>query len=353
MVRCLLCHRNSIISRPMSEEMKTVQEIDRTISLQFDILVHQCQNHGCYKNWYQCDLTCGKAGHFDGYWKMIRHAKQCHLSDTFSVLKTVSMGTELIAHNVEPLDSFEFFGDDDEFETSLDLNPEGVDDSNIGTHFVVVPSMIVQDIPRFEGQTSCNTRCFQSISLNEFLNNCKTIGYYKAVSRLVTRAAYQTPTPPVEHISGPMLMIFLTIARLVLLTPDSVHRPLSYILSFFTNTCRYFMGRCYPSLPLPVTLSDFQSMILNATNTNSIRSILPIPCIIYNKKTEHTILSPTEVVPMIMFMPPNIKSNSGVCPRYRSTIKSESFYERRNRIPRQYLDIDNTVPSVMVYDAMV
>jgi hypothetical protein len=243
MVRCPLCHRNSIRSTPMTEEMKTVPEIDPIISLKFDILVHQCQNYGCHKKWYQCDLTyCGRIGHFESYWKMICHAKQCHSRDTFSFPKVVNTSAESVTYDAEPLDSFEFFGDNDEFETSLDQNPDNVGVSNSGTH-----SVVVQGIPRCYGQTMNKARCFQSISLNKFLNNCKTIGYYKAVSRLVTRAAYQTTTPPTEHISGPMLMVFLTIARLVLLTPDSVHHLLSYIFSFFTNTCCYFMGRCYPS----------------------------------------------------------------------------------------------------------
>lgn len=203
-------------------------------------------------------------------------------------------------------------------------------------------------VSSMEDLLSTNTS-FQSQSLNDHLSNCYQHGYYQAVSRIIARSAYQTPNPPSESIYGPWLMVFLHIAKLVSMTRGQAHEIISSILSFVFNALKCVMQKAYPRLPLPLTLGEFQSMVMNESNSNSLKSVLPIPYFFRNEETEHTILSPMELVPMTMFMPPQSSLLEGICDRYRSTVKSESFFERRNQIPRQYLEHAQSVPTILVY----
>ena len=154
--------------------------------------------------------------------------------------------------------------------------------------------------------------------------------------------------------ASPWLMAFLTIARIVLLTKNEVHELLASLLSFLDSVIRFFAvtAGVYPDMPLPITQANFQSMITNHTNTNSLKSILPIPHIEYDEHSEHSFSRPAELIAMMMFMPPHKAVKTGVCPRYSSTASSMSFLEKRRRIPAYYLSDYNTTPSVLVYITM-
>jgi hypothetical protein len=126
---------------------------------------------------------------------------------------------------------------------------------------------------------------------------------------MVARAAFQDKTRQGMGIDTPATWViaFLTIARIVLITTEEVHVLLSSILTFFNSIlyCVLVPLNIYPCMPLPISIGDFKSMITNATNTNSLKAILPVPHYEYVSETEHTFCSPTELIPMTMFMPPD------------------------------------------------
>jgi hypothetical protein len=192
---------------------------------------------------------------------------------------------------------------------------------------------------------------FSSLSLNSHLHNCKTYGYYRAVTLLICRAAYQTKNANDDDVPSPWLAAFITITRIVLLSKNEVHELLSTLLLFLNVVIRVCLVPLnkYPRMPLPKTKKDFHSMILNPTNTNSIKSILPMPFFEHSDETEHCIVSVMELVDMSMFMPIPKGQKEGVSLRHQSTVKSESFFEHRNKVPKCYREGKHSVPSVMAY----
>ena len=302
------------------------RDIRSPLLLSFSDLVtkHRCLNGTCRTTWYECDRSCCLSSRFPCIYttrgKLVRHLGQLHKAPPPQAAP-VLVNTNTSVGIADPF-----------------------------------PQITTQTttIPHVRLYPSITPHRFESESLNEHLHNCKTHGYYVAVSRLVCRAAYQEKTLHYEKIPSAWLMVFLNIARIVLLTKDDVHDLLSSVISFLDRLVRFFAVplKQYPDMPLPLSKSDFCSMITNPTNKNSIKAILPLPFIEHHEDSEHSFCRPTELIAMMMFMPPTKSVETEVCDRYRSTVKSQSYFQNRNRIPHTYFDPSNTIPSILVYMTM-
>jgi hypothetical protein len=145
--------------------------------------------------------------------------------------------------------------------------------------------------PSYGLATTGRSHSFESESLNNHNRNCVQHGYYNAAVQMVARASFQDKTQQGMGIDTPATWViaFLTIARIVLITTEEVHILLSSILMFFNSILYCVLGplNIYPAMPLPLSIGDFQSMITNATNTNLLKSILPVPHYEYISETEH------------------------------------------------------------------
>ena len=293
-----------------------------------NVLKNQCQNGDCGAEWYECDRSC-----------CLNPSLPCTYTTKIRLTRHLSRFHQPPA----PIQATIF--------NTVEI-PARIECPDVRFHVVNHPC---HNFDNFEQNSVHNlnppTHVFESVSLEKHLRNCKIHGYYGAVSRLVCRAAYQDKNAMEVDVASPWLMAFLTIARIVLLTKDEVHELLSSLLSFLDTVIRFFAVKAgvYPDMPLPITLSDFRSMITNHTNTNSIKSILPIPHIHYHENSEHSFSRPTELIAMMMFMPPIQSVNAGVCPRYYSTASSHSFLQKRSQIPAYYLSYQKTIPSILVY----
>ena len=285
------------------------------------VLKHKCQNGVCGVEWYECDHSCNLNPRLPCTYttklRLVRHLSRFHQP---------------------PLPK---------------QAPMALEPPNIRPHVVHHPCGNV-DQSEQQHHATPQPHVFESVSLEKHLRNCKIHGYYGAVSRLVCRAAYQDKNAMEADVASPWLMAFLTIARIVLLTKEEVHELLAGLLCFLDSLIRFFAVKAgvYPDMPLPITQANFRSMITNQTNTNSLKSILPIPHIEYHENSEHSFSRPTELIAMMMFMPPIQSVKNGMCPRYSSTVSSQSFSEKRNRIPAYYLSDYKTIPSVLVYMTM-
>ena len=95
-----------------------------------------------------------------------------------------------------------------------------------------------------------------------------------AASLLVARAALQNSTPTSSLIPLPNIMLFLYLAKLVLSTGRLELTNLAKVLSILVP---YVNIGEKEWAPVPCTVPDFRSMILNVSNSNSLVSIVPIP----------------------------------------------------------------------------
>jgi hypothetical protein len=319
------------------------------------VTVFCCTLQGCSNRLFQCDKSCDAGsrndtfGRLDNFFRHIRRyhpclvvGDSCHVDNqTQAVVVDMDMESE-------PTDEpFSFVQEDEDGNNGSGENSE-VDNPADVVEEVTLASTLEVQLPSLPRRAA---KPFKSDSLNDHLDNCSAFGYYGAACSLVARSGFQCKHPPFKDIPGPWLVAFLTIARIVLLTNEEVRTLLATLLTFTYGLLSYFLDKAnlLPELPLPVTTSDFQSMILNASNTHSLKSILPVPYFEHNAKTEHSFSSPTELVPMTMFMPPQSCIEEGVCDRYKSTVVSGAFFEKRNKIPAQYLSSIDETPTVLVY----
>lgn len=95
-----------------------------------------------------------------------------------------------------------------------------------------------------------------------------------AASFLVAQAAFQTTATPKTILPLPNIMLFLSLAKLVLSTGRLQLYNLSKVLSILYPYAHKLEKEW---APIPCTVSGFRSCILNVSNSNSLMSILPIP----------------------------------------------------------------------------
>jgi hypothetical protein len=342
---CSRCRSFSVRRRELGADEKVVRKSYQILDT---VTVHECTVFRCPAKWYKCDQSCRALRRVGNTTKtMVFHRRSTlkrHLEQKHD--GAICKAAEPDNDPGMPVDDQELPDEPqpyDHDQVQDQENPVRQEDS-ANTH--VTPqsysSLKIYPAPR---------KTFVSDSLNQHLENCTKHGYYEAVCRIVSRSACQEENASVGSVPSPWLFAFLSIARIVLLSNGEVHALLSSLTSFMYMILSFFLEklRLLPDLPLPLSVCDYTCMILNTSNTHSLKSILPIPHFSWNAKTEHTILSPTELVPMVLFMPPMASSKNGLCDRYRSTIKSESFFEKRNKVPLQYRSDNAETPAVLVY----
>jgi hypothetical protein len=186
---------------------------------------------------------------------------------------------------------------------------------------------------------------FESTSLRDFMGVATTYSYYSAVSRVVVNAVYQSNSLREQDANDQLVpkdfvVTFLYIARLVEVLGEQEAEMLSAVLSSFLK----LLGETESFVPqektalkkriqymynLPATTERFFSHIESPNNARSLRNLLPVPKISRNDATEHAMCSPTEVIPMAMFLPPLADKNSEGKEQYLSIVQSESFLEKK------------------------
>jgi hypothetical protein len=355
---CHLCKRHvKVESRPLRvAEPNRVEP--KMLTIGESVTKQLCL--GCHCSWYECDSTCKLGGfrhltraqhpcRFSKRANLFRHIRKFHLQSQASPVDDTPDPFD-VPDDLDPLEPIEQNEPDEGLQIEWDepSDPSLLVDSEFtrDPQTLITSPTLVLDI----GVPAPTPQQFTSPSLNDHLRNCQTSDYYTATKRLVFRAAHQNKFPPEEKIGSPWLICFLYIARIVMLTTAEVHELLSTVLVFFNGIAKLFLvpRNLYPSMPLPLTPYHFQSMITNGSNSNSLKSILPVPHLEHNPETEHSYSSLTELVPMTMFMPPSSCVTKGVCDRYSSSTKSELFFSKRNMIPAEYLNNED-VPTVLVF----
>jgi hypothetical protein len=192
---------------------------------------------------------------------------------------------------------------------------------------------------------------FQSNTMQDHLNNVRETSFFGAVTRLVCRSAHGGKERTKDEVPSQWIKLYLHVAHLVLMLGDDGRELLSEILIFFKRLCTSTLGRLLPlpDMPIPTTTQDFQSMVLNGSNKNSLHSILPIPQVDYLAPSEHAYSSLCELVATAMFLPPLSSIRLGVPARYKSMMHSELFFEQRNRVPRNFLEKADSTPCILAF----
>jgi hypothetical protein len=109
---------------------------------------------------------------------------------------------------------------------------------------------------------------------DKFRNQIVVGDAWSAASILVKQAAFQTAIVPAEMLPIPNIMLFLYLARLVMSSGLSQQHYLSKLLLMlylFADSSQKNWA------PIPCTEAGLRSCFLNASNSNSLVSILPIP----------------------------------------------------------------------------
>ena len=153
---------------------------------------------------------------------------------------------------------------------------------------IVVEEDSYQEYPTFDGEVvleeEVNDIRLESKLTTSDSSNSPSVRFQKlmvngeavlAASVLVAQALFQTPGDmSVATLPLPNIMLFLYLAKLVLSSGGLPQHNLSKVLAILYP----FAVKCEPEwAPLPVTVSGFQSRILNPSNSNSMMTILPIP----------------------------------------------------------------------------
>ena len=284
---CPWCKSDDIIVKPLQ------RNLDLRLAAS-GVTGHSCKNRHCLKSWYGCNQTCKRDVGWKGTMKcffkrrdnLLRHIKTQHARDAMKS----PPNHDTIMEN-EPDESFP---SNTEADQSMEHKPDESFpyqmEANENTR--LTPELLHYDAPLVihgdlnnpnaqvqENVQSPTPHVFVSDSLYYHRQNCIANGYYDAASVLVARSAYQERHASCSGIPSPWVISFLMIARIVMITGEEVHELLSSILLFFHEIAKYFLlkVKLFPKMPLPLTLQNFQSMILNESNTNSLKSILPIP----------------------------------------------------------------------------
>jgi hypothetical protein len=206
----------------------------------------------------------------------------------------------------------------------------------------------IEDCPPTLGPDSYS---FRSDTLKAHLKNTRETSFFGAVSRLVCRAAHGGEFRMKDSVPSQWINLFLSVAQLVLMLGLDGRETLSDILVFNKRLWNCTVGKLLrlPNMPIPTTTREFQSMILNGSNKNSLHSLLPIPHVDHLDQSEHAYCSLSELVATTMFLPPDSCVKRGVPERYQSMMHSELYFEQRNRIPRSYLQHADSVPCILAF----
>ena len=120
-------------------------------------------------------------------------------------------------------------------------------------------------------------KIFPETNTHTFFTKLVSKGIYPAVRDVVIRASYNTADVhyiTVQNVQDEDIHLFLTIAKLLTVIGSASRR---YLAESYVGLCR--RARVDTSIPLPITLEDFRSQVLNTSNKNSLASLLPRPSI--------------------------------------------------------------------------
>ena len=164
-----------------------------------------------------------------------------------------------------------------------------------------------------------------------------------------------------ETVSQSFVILYLNIDLLVSSNGEKENELFSEVLTSLFKIVReleHFLPRthilretCEYLYSIPITPKSFLSQLKQPSHQHSLHSILPIPEVLHNKKTEMGMCSPLELIAMAMFLPPFQKISEHNHHRYQSLVKSESFLRKRMKVPIEYSfhTRADTTPSVLVY----
>jgi hypothetical protein len=150
-----------------------------------------------------------------------------------------------------------------------------------------------------------------------------------AASVVVTQALFQTSVLSDTPLPVANVMLFLYLAKLVISTGQLQQGNLSKVLQILYP----YAEKCESSwAPMPCTVSGFTSRITNVTNSNSLVSILPIPC--PETLTDGHGYTPFREVLTHALMMKKFESQDTKDPKWKSLASSKKFKAFLQRIPQ-------------------
>jgi hypothetical protein len=155
-----------------------------------------------------------------------------------------------------------------------------------------------------------------------------------AASVLVTQALFQSPHLSETILPDANVRLFLYLSKLVISSGKTQQANLASVLQIlypYAEKCESSWG------PMPCTVSGFTSTITNVTNSNSLVSILPIPCP-ETLKDGHGYTPFREVLTHALMMK-KFDPRETKDPKWRSLANSNQFREILQRIPLQSPEI--------------
>ena len=258
---------------------------------------YQCLS--CQALWFTCNDECmtthgvrRRCSYFTKLWQVVRHYKTCHgsrvLKKRLTVAKPYDVRGQVAMQVDRVLEPAEL-----SFETLTDYqNDTGMDDCLLAAYdvsFFTQPFLTecTPHAPLFDGDLEPDMvepdlhydvpiRIKDPETNRErFLRLITEGNAVTAASVLVRQASFQDSRPSHDMLPLPNILLFLYLAKLVMATGRLQLSNLSKVLSILYP----YAHKLEPQwAPIPCTLSGFRSKILNVSNTNSLVSILPIPC---------------------------------------------------------------------------
>lgn len=334
------------------------------------IVAHFCQNTSCELSaenrfFFECDGSCTRRStpKNNGYFLDLRQLTR-HLSNFHTVQDVL-----------DDDDQFDFTTDDPSVCTLLTDNPAPdqaepslYDDDSLDDFSVGDP--ITFDIQAMEMAPACDTPRipFVSTSLEAYHNFAVLCnhGHAAAACNLICRSAFQSDTLRANDVLNGLVpkdftALFLKVALLVSSHGEKENILFSEILRTLFCLVGEMEQKLYPGnhellrklvymYHIPVTMDDFGKRLEGRSNSRSFHCLLPIPAVSHDCDTEHGMCTPTEVIPLAMFLPP-VDTKEHDNPRYRSLVESESFFQKRMLVPEEYRSPTRTdrTPSVLVY----
>jgi hypothetical protein len=263
------------------------------------MLSHQCLTPGCEPLMFTCNGSCGiRKSHqvSEGRRPLLRHHRvyhknnvvglgtleqpvaDLHIQGLFEAHLAELAAEELPEAHVDDVDTageedvvFDDIADNDTAEPDWEpgeynqsLNTPGLD----GDEFVVVEETDLRydDCPHAMGQPETTSDTFKQhmVAGNALV----------AASLLVEEASFQAMNTRETLLPVSNIMLFLYLARLVFSSGLIQQGHLSQVLLILYP----HLEKCQPDWgPIPCTVSGFRSCFLNVSNSNSFKSILPIP----------------------------------------------------------------------------
>jgi hypothetical protein len=290
---------------------------------------HQCQAIGCGHIWFTCNAECRKKNgggrrNFNTSYPSLKSAKrhhtQCHSKlptiscdiaspSCFAVLNR-STDQDAFLSNRQSLGSpppLSSVVDQINFMNSPEMYPAFVDnnDDSSSLYSAPLPPALILDEESYldfpslgDGELLVNandTDLFYHNSQSppgdamqfpptssllispaqRFKNHMISGEAVLAASVVVSQALFQTPHLSHSPLPVANVMLFLYLAKLVISTGELQQGNLSKVLQILYP----YAEKCESTwAPMPSTVSGFTSRISNVTNSNSLVSILPIPC---------------------------------------------------------------------------